>query len=74
MSYTPGPTQKAILRSASGGRWYVARQKTTERSCLKLHDHGFLDRDPKDSRRYRASAAGEAWLKAFDANFGRKKA
>lgn len=74
MSYTPGPRQKLILRAATGDRWFVARTLADQLSCLKLHDNGFLDRDPKDSRRYRASAAGEAWLKQFDENFGRKRA
>ncbi|PWJ88407.1 hypothetical protein C8D77_111130 [Mesorhizobium loti] len=70
--YAPGPSQKAILRASIGGTWFLAIRPCSIRSCLKLHDNGFLDRDPKNARRYQASAKGAAWLKEFDANFGRR--
>lgn len=73
MNYTPGPTQKAILRAVANGRVYRAVTRTHQNSCLKLHDHGLLDRVPGDSKKFRGTPAGVAWIRAFDANFGVKK-
>lgn len=71
MSFTPGQTQKAILRASIGGHSYLAVRRSTQLSCMRLHDKGFLDRDPAHTSRFRASVIGEAWIKEFDANFGR---
>lgn len=72
--YAPGPTQREIMRASAGGTWFLAVKCSSMLSCLKLHDNGFLDRDPKNARRYQASAKGAAWLDAFDSSFGRKRA
>lgn len=74
MSYTPGPTQIAILRTVSGGEGFICSTDGQYRSALKLADRGLLDRDRSRgaSRRFIGNDAGTRYIQEHDASLARK--
>lgn len=66
-----GKTQVSILRSAVG-RWFLTTMSSQQHSALRLHDRGLLDRDPKNSRRFTATAAGRDAIYEHDDELARR--
>ncbi len=66
-----GKTQVAILRSAVG-RWFLTTKQSQQSSALRLHDRGLLSRDPGNSRRFTATAAGRDAIYEHDDELARR--
>lgn len=62
------PTQIAILRTVAGGEAFVCTTEAQQRSALKLHANGLLDRDLRlgMARRFLGNDAGTRWIRAHD--------
>lgn len=62
------PTQIAILRTVAGGEAFVCTIEAQQRSALKLHAKGLLDRDLRlgMARRFIGNEAGTRWIRAHD--------
>lgn len=69
-----GPTQIAILRTASGGRGFVAVRPTQYQAALKLNAQGLIDRDLRrgHSRRFVGNEAGTRFIQEHDADLARR--
>jgi len=55
MSYTPGNRQAEILKAIERDGWFLADTRSLQRSCMNLHQHGYLARDPQNSFRWALS-------------------
>lgn len=64
--YAPGPRQCEILRFVADGEWFETSTRSEQNSCVRMLDHGFLIRDPRNSYRFTASATGRAYVEALD--------
>lgn len=71
MSYTPGPTQLKLLRAAIDS-WCASTTPRTYQSSLRLHDRGYMDRHPKDTKKFRTNDAGKRLLREADYKLGMK--
>lgn len=69
MSYTPGNLQFAILQHTARGEIYdaVGNKGSAYPACLRLHDRGYLSREPSSSYRFNITTQGRALLKELDA-------
>lgn len=68
-----GKAQVAILRTVAGGDWFSAPNRSVNLSCLKLHDHGFLRRDPINSHRWTSTPEGIRLIQEHDKELQRRK-
>jgi hypothetical protein len=67
-TFTPGPLQRAILRTCAETGSFECRVSSHYHAALKLHSRGLISRDlgPRMATRFLRNEAGAKWIAEHD--------